>query len=99
METTTCYKCHKPLSIEAGAITGRSEECEHCGTDVRVCKNCKHYNVKAYNGCNEPQAERVVDKERRNFCDYFYLVGGNASSQTGESQEDVKAKLDALFKS
>jgi hypothetical protein len=99
MKTTTCYKCGKSLSLETGAIIGRSEECQHCSTDVRVCKNCKHYNEKAYNGCNEPQSERVVDKERRNFCDYFYLVGGTSTSQKEDSQDDVKAKLDALFKS
>jgi hypothetical protein len=98
METTTyCYKCSRDLSLSSGSVISRSEECDNCRADVRVCKNCRHYNPKAYNECNESQAERVVEKERANFCDYFYLVGGVTGKKASE-KDDVKAKLDALFK-
>lgn len=94
-----CFNCGKVLSLTPGSIIGRSETCNHCDSDVRVCRNCKHYNEKTYNECNESQAERVLDKTRNNFCDYFHLIGANKSSSSGSSKEDIKAKLDALFKS
>jgi hypothetical protein len=42
-------------------------------------------------------AERVVDKDRRNFCDYFYLEG-TGRVKAGDSKEDARKKLDDLFK-
>jgi hypothetical protein len=59
--------------------------------------NCKHYDPKAYNSCNEPQADRVVDKERGNFCD-FYSPKENRSATAAGSSNDTLKKLDDLFK-
>jgi hypothetical protein len=99
METATlCFNCGKPLSIPPGGIVSRSEECESCRVDVRTCRNCKHFNPKAYNECNESQAERVVEKEKANFCDFFYLVGGTKTSSDSIGKDDIKSKFDALFK-
>lgn len=65
---------------------------------MRVCLNCIHYDRSSYNECREPQAERVLDKDRRNQCDYFSLrkngVAGRASSS-----DDAKKRLAELFKS
>jgi hypothetical protein len=61
-----------------------------------VCKNCEHYDVAFNNQCKESSAERVVEKERSNFCDYFKAgsrAGGNA-----KSAQDLKAAAAALFK-
>ncbi|MCB0360059.1 MAG: hypothetical protein KDD44_10495 [Bdellovibrionales bacterium] len=98
MEQTspTCFSCGKPLDGLPLPI-GRKETCPHCDADVHVCKNCGHYDTSAYNDCREPQAERVVEKERSNFCDYFTLAGGSGSS-TGPSRNDVMKQLDDLFK-
>jgi hypothetical protein len=41
-------------------------------------------------------AERVVDKERENFCEYFVLRGGDGNSSGKE--EKVKKALEDLFK-
>lgn len=65
---------------------------------MRVCKNCIHYDVRSYNECREPSAERVVDKENRNFCDYFSLSSGNQSKEIDSKKEDALKKLDDLFK-
>lgn len=91
-----CFNCGTSLD-KIIAPVARSETCPHCGADVRVCKNCRHYDVKAYNECNEPQAERVLDKERANFCDYFSFTGG-AAKESQPSKEDVLKQLDDLFK-
>ena len=41
-------------------------------------------------------AERVVDKDRANFCDYFSLGAGGGGA--GEDQDAARKKLDDLFK-
>ena len=51
-----------------------SEECPACHRDLHSCRNCRFYDPTVNNQCREPQAEWVVDKERRNFCDFFTLA-------------------------
>lgn len=94
---TSCFKCRKDLGLKEGARVARAEECPHCRADVHVCLNCKHYDTRAYNQCRESQAERVVEKERANFCDYFGLGSAAAASGTSTKSDTLK-KLDDLFK-
>lgn len=63
---------------------------------MHVCFNCKFYDKGSYNECREPQAERVVEKSKANFCDYFVLVG--ASGDTQETKDEALQKLNDLFK-
>ena len=64
---------------------------------MRVCKNCAFYDTSAYNECHEIQAERVVDKERANFCDYFKpRIGGRGQAST--EKEDALKKLEDLLR-
>jgi predicted RNA-binding Zn-ribbon protein involved in translation (DUF1610 family) len=91
-----CHACGKELQIERKV--GRSEMCPHCGVDLHACLNCRFYNPGAYNDCTEPQAERVVEKGRSNFCDYF-VFREKAGKGTGpEAVGNARSKLDALFK-
>jgi hypothetical protein len=53
--------------------------------------------VKSYNECREPQAERVVDKEKSNFCDFFTPRRSGAAAGA-PSKDDLLKKLDDLFK-
>lgn len=91
----TCFHCGRALHYEKITV-GRRDTCDGCGSDVHVCKNCRHYDPSCYNECREPQGERVVDKERSNFCDYFSL--GAAAAAGGKSTSDVLKELDNLFK-
>ncbi|MBI5503382.1 MAG: hypothetical protein HY899_01165 [Deltaproteobacteria bacterium] len=59
-------------------VVGRGARCQSCGADLRCCNNCRFYDASAYNECGEPVAERVVEKDRANFCDYFSPSGGAA---------------------
>jgi hypothetical protein len=56
---------------------------------------CKFYDPKVYNECHESNADRIVDKEKANFCDYFVLSGGG---NAGPSKDDLINSADALFK-
>jgi hypothetical protein len=74
----------------------RSDTCPHCNRDLRCCKQCKFYDPHAYNECREVMAERIVDKERANFCDYF-VPKGSAQENVNKAQE-ARTALEALFK-
>lgn len=94
----TCFHCRAVLQFEA--LPGRSASCDSCHSDVRVCLNCRHYDAQSYNECREPVAERVVDKDRRTFCDYFSPAptGNDPRAQQTNTKADVLKKLDDLFK-
>ncbi len=89
-----CAFCKK--KIKGAGKVARSDTCPHCGNDLKSCKQCGFYDPHAYNECKEVMAERVVDKERANFCDYF-VVGGKSPKRKNRKQ-DAKDALEALFK-
>jgi hypothetical protein len=91
-----CYRCQKDWTI--ADKVGRAETCPSCGADLKCCRNCVFYDAGAYNQCREPQAERVLDKERGNFCDYF-VFKDSASDRSGpRGTPDPKSRLESLFK-
>jgi len=89
-----CAFCSGDLNIENKV--SRSDTCPKCGRDLRCCKQCKFYDPNAYNECREVSADRIVDKERANFCDYFVLKGSAAKSES--TVEGAKRALEALFR-
>ncbi len=93
-----CAFCKKGFTMKDKVM--RHDVCPHCGWDLRCCKQCKFYDYNAYNECQEVMAERVIEKERANFCEYFVLRGSvPAGADAGTSkQEEAKKALEALFK-
>ena len=92
-----CYDCGS--SIELGSVVPREEECPNCRNEVKVCMNCIQYDPASYNECRESNAERIVEKDRRNFCDYFKAGRDSKStSSEGRSKDDLLKDLDSLFK-
>lgn len=91
-----CGKCGK-LNPLTGTV-GRNEVCVSCGADLRCCFNCAHYDPGRYNACAEPQAERVLDKGKRNFCDFFSASGKTGAADKKGHASAAKSRLDALFK-
>lgn len=91
-----CFKCGKVLSDTFKVMVSRSDSCPHCMSDIRCCKNCQFYDPKAYNECRESSADRIVEKEKANFCDYYkFGAGGNDAEK---QRQDALAKAAALFK-
>ena len=76
---------------------GRRDDCSKCHADVHVCRNCKFYDRAAYNECREPSADRVVEKDRANFCD-FYQPGNPDGPSEDDAQAKLRAAAEALFK-
>lgn len=75
---------------------GRGDSCAKCGRDTRTCKACEFFDPGSNNQCRESQADRVVDKERANFCDYFRPKSGIGSATA--SKDALKAAAEALFR-
>ena len=88
-----CYRCGR----EVGELerVGRRDACLACGAELHCCRNCRFYDPGYHNECREPQAERQVDKEHGNFCDYFSFAEG--AQAAASRADDARAKLDALF--
>lgn len=73
----------------------RNEDCPHCEASMRCCRMCKHYDKTAYNECREPIADRIIEKEKSNFCDHFSLAGeGNG----GADKNNMLDAASSLFK-
>lgn len=96
MSSVECHACHKPLDFQSGAKIMRSDECSHCYANIHCCKMCDFYDKTAYNECRETNADRILEKESANFCDYFILNG--ASGKNGATKDELADAANSLFK-
>lgn len=90
-----CFSCGTAGSYQK---VGRRDACPFCGSDLHVCYNCSFYDASAYNECHEPQADRVLEKNRSNFCDYFSFKVGAVKGAKQTSKNDKLKALDDIFK-
>ena len=96
MNKVSCYQCNKSVELEH-KISFR-EECPYCRADLHVCFNCRFYDESAYNECKESSAEKVKDKERNNYCEYFEPLH-KTGKPSGLSEKEAQLKAaEALFK-
>lgn len=91
-----CHACGAELTFPD--LVGRRDECWKCRADAHVCKNCRNYDPKAYNECREPQADRVQEKDRANFCDFFTPKAEGGPGAETDRAKDLRAAAEALFK-
>ncbi len=91
-----CHVCSRELEFKVPV--GRQETCPFCMSDLRCCRNCSFFVTGSYNECREPQAERVIEKGRSNFCEYFVFRNAAADARDRDIQATAKARLEALFK-
>lgn len=92
-----CHSCKKETPVVDRV--GRRDECPHCHADLHVCLNCQFYDSAAYNECHEGNAERVLEKDKSNYCDYFSVGAGlpRPSAPTSNPTDDARRKLESLF--
>lgn len=91
-----CIFCNEKTPIK-GKV-GRQDTCPHCNRDLRCCKQCKFYDSNAFNECREVLAERIGEKERSNFCDYFAPRGAKTGGGSFSRAKEAKMALEELFK-
>ena len=92
-----CWHCARKIEVVIGERIGFRDECPGCGRALHSCRNCGFYDPAYNNSCREPMAERVVDKERFNFCEYFIPSDAAAKPQV-KTKTAAQDKLEALFK-
>jgi hypothetical protein len=97
MAQLQCHHCGAPVTFNEPLA--RDAECGACGGDLRCCINCRHYDTNYNNSCRETEAEPVVDKPRRNFCEFFSYSTAPFAKSGGGREADARAKLSGLFKS
>jgi hypothetical protein len=90
-----CHFCGR--AIEIRERVGFRDECPGCERPVHICRNCGFYDPAYNNSCREPMAERVVDKDRANFCEYFNPAKAGAKP-AASARTSPRAKLEELFK-
>ena len=59
--------------------------------------NCRHYDTHFNNSCRETEAEPVVEKNRRNFCEFFSFTREPFEKGGGGREAEARAKLEGLF--
>ncbi|MDH4128039.1 MAG: hypothetical protein OEV44_04760 [Spirochaetota bacterium] len=87
-----CYNCNTEWISDGKP--GRQETCVNCDFYLHCCLNCLFYNESSYNECRESRAERVIDKEKSNFCDYFTF---KTNAYQDKPKLDTKKAFDDLF--
>jgi hypothetical protein len=93
----TCAGCGTDLGRPERV--GRRDTCPTCGVDLRVCRQCRFYDTAAADACREPQAERVADKARANFCDYFAVAERTgAAAMDDAASTSARDALERLFR-
>ena len=96
-ESGTCWQCGQTLHHTDYLGDSR---CGNCGAATHACRNCRHYRLGQHNDCMENQADRVVDKNRANRCDWFQPGQPQAGQQdaTTKSADTLRAAAEDLFK-
>lgn len=90
----TCWHCGQSLT---GTDYQRENRCPACGRATHACRNCRFFAPGRPNECQEPLVERVIDKERPNFCDYFEPAAQRDTGSRASADDLLKAAED-LFK-
>ena len=88
-----CYFCG---ALYEGQVY-RTSLCSECGKELKICYSCAFYDSTAPNQCREPRADKVVDKDRANFCDYFSPSEKGLEKNGKSDSDDARKSFEDLF--
>lgn len=91
-----CWKCGASLA-DVLLPFGRRAECAACHAELHVCRMCEFYDPRVAQGCREPVADAVQDKQRANFCGYFTPRPDAHQPHDTAADQKAQAELAALF--
>jgi hypothetical protein len=89
-ETRHCHHCGAVYG--RNRTPGRSETCDACGWDLKVCFNCLFYDVKVAYQCRERRADPVPEKHVANYCEYFEFAKRVWVPKAGETSREEAAR-------
>jgi len=65
---------------------------------MRVCLNCRHFDLAVAQQCRESRAEPVAEKDRANFCEWFDLARRHYTPRGGRDRTaEARDQLKQLF--
>ena len=79
-------------------VVPRRAGCDRCGAALRCCMACTFHDPSAYNECNEPNAERVVDKHAEKLLRLFPTFGGRSRGSERGPAAVASSDLERLFR-
>jgi len=85
-----CHFCKQQIDKHLPVV--RSAVCPSCDKDLKICLNCGFYSPGSHWDCKESISDRVAEKDKANFCDFFRYKE-SAESAAGQDTEN-KAKED-----
>jgi ribosome-binding protein aMBF1 (putative translation factor) len=88
--TRHCWKCGTEYSLSGSP--GRSESCEKCGSDLKVCLNCAGYDRSVAYQCRDRRADPVEEKHLANYCEYFEFIRRTFVPPAGDTSREDKAR-------
>ena len=92
----SCWKCGASPA-DALLPLSRLSKCKSCNVDLHVCRLCEFFDTTVNNSCRELIAEKVTDKQKKNFCGYFQPSTSSFKTADVSKQTAAKDQLDALF--
>jgi hypothetical protein len=96
MSNRHCHQCGTPYPLDG--TPGRSECCEKCRADLKVCLNCLHFDPRVAHQCRERRADPVAEKGAANYCEFFEFAfrkwsPGAANAREAEARDRLKRLL------
>ena len=88
--TRHCWKCGTEYPLSGSP--GRSETCDRCGSDLKVCLNCVSYDPRVAYQCRDRRADPVEEKHAANYCEYFEIIRREYVSQGDDLSRATKAR-------
>ena len=98
---TRCAKCGHQIPTSQLLEAPESEmNCSKCGTSLRSCRHCKHFDPDARFECREPVEVGITTKWAVNDCSRFKPVQAlDATGRRANTTEDARSAFHNLFKS
>ena len=91
-----CWKCGTDLKSVPRPFS-RFAECTACKTELHVCRMCRHYNPRYVGQCDHDFADKVLVKDKSNFCSHFRPRSGAYQGGAGGEREKAQEELESLF--
>ena len=88
--TRHCWKCGTEYKLSGSP--GRSETCDSCGSDLKVCMNCVSYEAAVAYQCRDRRADPVAEKHLANYCEYFEFIRREYVPKAQETSREEKAR-------
>lgn len=92
----SCWKCGEDLKSVPRPFS-RFAECPACKTELHVCRMCRHYDTRYVGQCNHDFADKVLMKEKGNFCSHFKPDPRAFRGAADPEKEKAEQALQSLF--